>query len=286
MSVAPLIEVQELAQRLHDPRLVILDATVVMPAARHDGDYRAESGRDRWVRAHIPGARFADLLGELSDHTATFHFAMPTAQQLGRVLRQLGVDDGRWIVVYDVESGLWAARLWWMLRSVGIGARVLNGGFAAWRAAGLPVEAGSVEAGRGAGLTLSIDRDAWVDLARVAAVASGEQPGTLVCALTADGFHGRVPTRYARRGHIPGSVLQPARDLFDASGCYLDAVQLAERAAPPLRSASRPLILYCGGGISAAANALALTLIGERDIAIYDGSLEEWTADPSRPVEL
>jgi thiosulfate/3-mercaptopyruvate sulfurtransferase len=280
----PLVSVRDLAGHLGDPEVVVLDATVILPAPQFDGDYRASSGESRWLAAHIPGSRFADLLGPLSAHDAPYHFAVPDPESLAQTLRELGVEDGKQIVVYDSDSGLWAARLWWMLRSIGVRAAILDGGFARWRLEGRPVESGAVPSRRGAALTLRIDPDAWVGRERVAAILRGADTGTLICALSAEQFHGTVPTRYRRRGHIPGSRNFPARQLFGDDGAYLRPTDLALRAAPVLAGAARPLVLYCGGGISAAATALGLTLLGETAVSIYDGSLEEWAADPTLPL--
>jgi len=281
-----LIRPTELATRLQEPQLVILDATVLLASPRVDGDYRAESGRDRYQVAHIPGAIFADLLGDLSDHEARFHFAAPRPSTLTDALRSLGIADGKQIVVYDSESGLWAARLWWMLRSLGITARVLDGGLKRWRELGLPVDSSVADRHEPQGsLRTRANPSAWVGRAEVEAIMRREAPGTLVCALSPDVFSGIAPTRYARRGHIPGSLNIPARLLFDANGEYAPPQALAQ-AHEILRKAARPIVLYCGGGISAAANALALTLLGEREVRIYDGSLEEWAADPQLPLEL
>jgi thiosulfate/3-mercaptopyruvate sulfurtransferase len=280
----PLVSVRDLARRLRDPNLLILDATVILPPPRFDGDYRASSGEARWLAAHIPGARFADLLGNLSAHDAPYHFAVPDPRTLAEGFRSLGVDDGKQVVVYDADSGLWAARLWWMLRSLGIKAAILDGGFAQWRLEDQPIESGPVESTPGAELTVRVDPKAWVGRAQVEAVVRGQEAGTLICALSADLFNGTTPTRYRRRGHIPGSRNFPARQLFAGDGAYLRPADLALQAAPVLAGAARPLILYCGGGISAAATALALSLLGETDVSIYDGSLEEWAADPALPL--
>jgi thiosulfate/3-mercaptopyruvate sulfurtransferase len=280
----PLVSARDLASHLFDPRVLVLDATVILPSPRFDGDYRASSGEPRWLAAHIPGARFADLLGNLSDHDAPYHFAVPDPQTLKDALRSLGVEDGKQVVLYDTDSGLWAARLWWMLRWLGIEAAILDGGFKQWRLEELPIESGAVQSTSGADLTIRLDPTAWSSRVHVEAVVRGEEPGTLICALSPDLFSGTAPTRYRRRGHIPGSRNFPARELFESEGMYLRPADLAPRAAPALAGAARPLIIYCGGGISAAANALALTLLGETKVSIYDGSLEEWAADPALPL--
>jgi thiosulfate/3-mercaptopyruvate sulfurtransferase len=281
---SPLVSVHELAGRLRDPNILVLDATVSLPPPRFDGDYRASSGGSRYLATHIPGARFADLLGSLSSHDAPYHFAVPDPKSLAESFRSLGVDDSKQVVVYDSESGLWAARLWWMLRSLGIRVTVLDGGFTRWRLEGRPVESAVAELTTGETLTLQIDPTAWVSRAHVEAIVRGEESGTLVCALSRELFNGTAVTRYRRRGHIPGSRNFPARGLFAGDGTYLPRSELALHAGAVLSDAARPLILYCGGGISAAANALALTLLGEAQISIYDGSLEEWAQDPTLPL--
>ncbi|MGV9935097.1 sulfurtransferase [Streptomyces olivaceoviridis] len=106
-----------------------------------------------------------------------------------------------------------------------------------------------------------------------------------MCALPAGGFDGSAPTRYSRRGHIPGSRSLPGRDLLDSAGRVLPRPELAARADAVLHGVDAPVVPY-RGGISAAGTALALTLLGRDGIAVYDGSLEEWSKDPALPLEL
>jgi thiosulfate/3-mercaptopyruvate sulfurtransferase len=283
MMVNPiLIQAQELHGIINDPALLILDATVQLPAPRFDGDYQAGSGHDDWLQAHIPGAVHADIYASLSDPQATFSFALPGAQALAAGLAALGVSPQRRVVVYDRADGFWAARLWWMLRSLGLDAQVLDGGFKAWQRAGLPEQGGNVTA-QPVSWTSEFQDGFWIDRLGVQAVLEGERPGTLVCALSAGLFDGSAVTRYARRGHIPGSLNLPARELFDEHGFYLNT-DVLEAVLDPLLQSPEPLILYCGGGISAAAQALALTLLGRSNVLIYDGSLQEWAADPRLPM--
>jgi thiosulfate/3-mercaptopyruvate sulfurtransferase len=276
-----LVDTAWLQAHLNDPDVLILDATVELPAPRFDGDYRASSGYDGWLQAHIPGARHVDLLTELADTAATFSFAAPQPEVLISALTALGVSDEKRVVIYDRTDGFWAARLWWTLRGVGIEASVLDGGFNAWKRA---QKVGCAVCTTG---TITVTRRAhgapYVDRAHVENVMQGRAPGILICALGTALFDGTAPTRYARRGHIPGSHNVPARTLFDEHGRYLPKAALAEVLAPYLQD-DTPLILYCGGGISAAANALALTLLGRQHVTIYDGSLQEWAADARLPM--
>ncbi|WP_236201849.1 sulfurtransferase [Pseudomonas pseudonitroreducens] len=281
----PLVTAHWLAAALDDPRLCLLDASVELATAEFDGDYRVKSGYAGWLAWHIRGARHADLLTELADPQASFSFALPQAHAALDALQKLGIRDDSRIVIYDRSDGFWAARLWWMLRSLGIDAAVLDGGLRAWIAAGFTLEQGeSPAAQRGALSAPAQYRDGfWIDRQGVEKVVAGDAEGTLVCALSAALFDGSAVTRYARRGHIPGSANLPARSLFDDDGCYRRGAALSEALAA-LRQAEAPLLLYCGGGISAAALALALTLAGETRVAIYDGSLQEWAAEPSLPL--
>lgn len=280
----PLVTVDWLSARLDDPRLCLLDASVELAAPAFDGDYRVESGHAGWLAGHIRGARHADLLGDLADPQASFSFALPDPQRAQEALQKLGLHDDSLIVIYDRSDGFWAARLWWMLRSLGIDAAVLDGGLRAWSAAGLSLEQGeSVEAESGTLSSPEYREGLWIDRHDVEQVVAGKADGTLVCALSAALFDGSAVSRYARRGHIPGSRNLPARSLFDDDGRYLRGAAL-DKALAGLRQAEPPLLLYCGGGISAAALALALTLAGETRVAIYDGSLQEWAAEPSLPL--
>ncbi|GGU93491.1 hypothetical protein GCM10010260_30630 [Streptomyces filipinensis] len=174
-----------------------------------------------------------------------------------------------------------------------VAAAVLDGGLEAWQTAGRPLVGGddigddTDRAPAVPPLTPLPRPELWVGIEEVAAISRGDRPGTLVCALLADGFHGSAPTRYSRRGHIPGSRGLPGRDLLDFAGRELPGPDLAARADAVLHgTADSPVVLYCGGGISAAGTALALTLLGRDDIAVYDGSLQEWSKDPALPLEL
>ncbi|MHA6758213.1 sulfurtransferase [Streptacidiphilus sp. PAMC 29251] len=286
----PLVDHAWLDVHLGDPRLVVLDATALLPSPRHDGDYRVGSGRADWIQCHIPGSRHADLTADLSDHAAPFHFAAPAPQELAAALQGLGVGDGSSVVVYDRGGGIWASRLWWMLKALSVPAAVLDGGWDAWQAAGLRTESGEAGEVRAVEALLRPEpperwAELWADVDTVDAISRGDRPGTLVCALPTSAFDGSAPTRYSRRGHIPGSRSLPGRGLLDDTGRFLPPAALAAQVGAVLSTEDSPVVLYCGGGISATAVALALTLLGREDIVVYDGSLEEWSADPSRPLE-
>lgn len=285
-SIPPLIAPSELAARLDDPALAVFDVSVDLPSPRFDGDYRVLSGLDGWRKAHIPGTRHLDLVHDFSDDAAAFSFALPPLDALARRFAAAGIGPQATPVLYDRGDGFWAARLWWMLRSVGQPARVLDGGYRHWVAADLPCSDAETPPLPPSSFPPAVRPALWADRDRVHRIINGDEPGTLLCALSQSVFDGTAPTRYSRRGHIPGSLNLPARAVFDADGFYLPVPAQRAAWAPILASATRPLVLYCGGGISAASLALSLVLIGEEEGAIYDGSLQEWSADPTLPLSL
>jgi thiosulfate/3-mercaptopyruvate sulfurtransferase len=283
----PLVEVTWLAAQTDNPRIIALDATVDLPAPRFDGDYRVTSGSEGWLREHIPGSRHADLVNALAIKHPVCSFTCPPAEKLARSFEELGISDTSIVVAYDRADGLWAARLWWMLHSLGVNALVLDGGWRAWSEAGLPVAQGKAATFEPGVLHPHVHEKAWANQEDVLAVVEGRTKATLVCGLSEAVFSGESATRYARRGHIPGSMNLPARSLLDKkTGRYRSMDELTRLVQPLLTHSQQPLIFYCGGGISAAVDAVVLAMLGREDISIYDGSWQEWSADMRLPIEL
>lgn len=281
--MSDLISATELAALRASRDVVVVDASVELPSARFDGDHQVRSGRRLWRRARIPGSLHLDLVAELHDPTAGYHFAVPAAADLAGRLAARGIGPSTTVVAYDRGDMLWAARLWWTLRWIGVDVRVLDGGLPAWSSR-YPVSSGEPsESDPADSWVPERTLDVWADKAAVTAIATGTAPGTLVCGLSADAFAGRVPSRYRRRGHIPGSINVPARAHVGDDGLLLPVDALR---APYAAISSYPLVLYCGGGISASLNALALTVTGVNDIRVYDGSLEQWAADATAPLQI
>jgi len=291
---SPFISVSELADALGSDRPpVVFDASLELHAPKFDGDYRKDNGRPRWLAGHIPGSHHVDVATQFSDTTAKLNYTHPEPQQIADELARLGVSADSDVVIYDTTGTMWAARLWYLLRWIGVRARVLDGGFKAWEAAAQPVSAGEAAAAAPvAPWTATIARKAWVSQQELEErSASDSRP--LVCSLPAGNFAGTAPTRYSRRGHIPGSVNVSSRDLFKADGTLKSRVEviLAYDGAGVDTQAvgatgTDEVLLYCGGGISASAGALTLAAIGVKAVRIYDGSLEEWSANPALPLEV
>jgi len=288
---SPFISVGELADALSSSTPpAVLDASLVLHPATFDGDYRRDSGYPSWLAGHIPGSRHVDVATQFSDTTATLHYTHPEPQAIADELARLGIRKGTPVVIYDSTGTLWAARLWYLLRWIGVDARVLDGGFAAWEAAGERVETGEGVAPEPVpSWPADAVRRAWVSKNELASRAV-DDARPLVCGLPAGSFTGADPSRYSRRGRIPGSVNVSSRDLFTKDGHVKSRVELilAYDAAGVDVAENTPeeVLLYCGGGISAAANALTLAAIGTTAVRIYDGSLEEWSADETLPLEM
>lgn len=276
-----LVDATWLAGHIGATDLVVLDATV--PYGPHGPDGRL--GLARWREAHVPGSRHADLQGSLSDPASAFSFTFPPTEKLVPALRELGIHDGAAVVVYDDFLNMWATRLWWMLRAIGFtNVAVLDGGWKAWVRAGGPIASGAAHAVPPARPLSVRSRASFIGLDAVQAHVVGQrQSEALVCALPQEYFTG-VETIGGRGGHIPGSISIPAASLLDAEGRFLPKDELRARLSR-LDDASS-ITLYCGGGISATVVAFALGLIGREDVAVYDGSLEEWNADPARPLAV
>ncbi len=205
---ADLVTTEWLAAHLGDPRLVVVDASVL--GVETPAGFRWLSGLDDYLIAgHVPGAVFADLLEEFSDPDGPYSFTRPDPARLERVARELGIDDDVAVVVYDTSLGHWAARLWWLLTSAGVErVAVLDGGLGRWRADGRALETG-FESPRTAGtLTVSPNDALWAERDEVDAIVAGEADAALVCALSASDFRGETGRR-PRRGTSRAASASP-----------------------------------------------------------------------------
>lgn len=276
----PLVEPDWLAAHLDDPDLRIVDATVQIKMWPFP---RIRSGKREWKRAHIPGAAFADLR-KLSDPGKRTHtFTMPTADWFAAGMSRLGIGDGTRVVLYDGRQNMWAARLWWMLRVFGFDdAAVLNGGWTAWRQGNYPTC--SKPCSYPAGTFTARPRPGLV-VGKEEVLEAIEAPGTVIVSALGRRQHRGERNEYRRRGCIPGAKNVTAWEILDRkTQRYRSPEELRERFGS-IVDADR-VITYCGAGIAASSDALALHLLGHRNVAIYDGGLVEWCADRSLPLEV
>ncbi|UGQ47109.1 sulfurtransferase [Massilia endophytica] len=275
-----LIDAATLSQHLNDEGWIILDC-------RHDLMNPAY-GRDAFAAGHIAGAQFAnidhDLSGPKQGADGVFKGRHPLPDRAGFIdtLRRWGINDGTQVIAYDAHGGMYAARLWWLLRWVGHEAvAVLDGGLAAWEAQGLPLTAetrarpaGNI--GDKAPLTQTVTVE---DV--VANLSSGKR--TVVDARANDRFRGENETIDPVGGHIPGAKNRFFKDNLQADGRFKPAAQLKEEFAPLFASPAQA-IMQCGSGVTACHNLLALEIAGLSGAALYPGSWSEWCASPTRPV--
>jgi thiosulfate/3-mercaptopyruvate sulfurtransferase len=283
-SLPLLVSPERLHEVLGDPDLRVVDATVFLQLHPDGSEVTIESGRAAFEQGHLPGAVFGDLT-ELSDPERPAWFMLAAPERFAESMSRLGVGPGTHVVAYDGTDGIWAARLWWMLRAFGFDAvSVLDGGLTAWRASGLPLESGPVtveprrfEARPRPGLLVTRDE---------VEEAMRDGGACLVNALRAELFRGEIPILPGRAGHIPGSVSVPHGELVDPeTNRFLPVERLRERFATA-GALDRPrIVAYCGGGIAAAFDAFALALLGRDDVAVYDGSLVEW-ASAGLPLDV
>jgi thiosulfate/3-mercaptopyruvate sulfurtransferase len=280
---SPLFSAQWLADHLGADELVVVDASVVS-YTQPNGSPASLSGHEQYIaEGHVPGAVFADLIEEFSDPRGPHPFTRPDAARFAAAAGALGIGPDVTVVVYDTALGQWASRFWWLLRAFGHdAAAVLDGGLTAWRADDRPLQLSHVEPSPAVFATAERS-NAWADKAEVERVVAGEIDAALVCSIPPKEFTGELPSPRRRPGVIPGSRSLPAAHLVDrTTRTALPDAELRAHLAPIL-DAPR-IVTYCHGGIAAAAAALQLVRLGEAHVAVYHGSLAEWSADPDAPL--
>jgi thiosulfate/3-mercaptopyruvate sulfurtransferase len=273
-----LIEPAELVAVMEDPRCAILDCRFDLA--------QPDWGERVYAAGHIPHALYAHLDRDLAAavHAASGRHPLPSPAQWSRTLSHWGIDAGVQVVAYDQGNGAYAARLWGLMRWVGhTNVAVLNGGYAVWLAAGLPVStAFDVRAASHftphASALGTLDADA---IER----ALAQQEILLIDARAADRFAGENEKIDPVAGHIPGAKNQPFAGNLDAQGRFLSPSALRARwqAVLGARPASE-LVSMCGSGVTACHNLLALEIAGLPGARLYPGSWSEWIRDPGRPI--
>ncbi len=273
-----LIDAVDLMSNVHDPSWVVLDARFELAApARGEALYR---------EGHIPGARYVNLDTDLSGPKigTTGRHPLPDPASAAAAFGRLGIGDDTQVVVYDADTGAFAARVWWMLRWLGHSqAAVLDGGLASWT---------------GAGLALSDDEEQWTPARLTPRVDSGarvgvdevlphvQQPGhVLVDARAADRFRGQNETLDPVAGHIPGALNRFFQQNLTPEKTFKTPETLRAEWAAVLGGAdASKAVMYCGSGVTACHNLLALEHAGLPGARLFPGSWSEWCADRSRPV--
>lgn len=237
-------------------------------------------GRDDFARGHLPHAIYVDLDTELADHSQTDPTAgrhpLPSPDQFQETVRGWGITPETEVVVYDDNSGLGAARAWWLLRWAGLRARVLDGGIDAWVSAG-----GELELGQAAAVAPSSVVITAGSLPVIDADAAENWDGVLLDARAPERFRGETEPLDAVAGHIPGAKNAPATE-NTADGFILAEVDLRERFGD-LGALEESVAVYCGSGVTACHNAMVLATLGVGS-SLYSASWSGWSSDPDRGV--
>ncbi len=244
-------------------------------------------GLDRYRAGHLPGARFVSLDRDLAGPPGPGgRHPLPAAAPFQAAMRRAGVSDGRPVVVYDEDDSLAAARAWWLLRYFGHGGtRVLDGGYQAWLAASYPVE--EADPAEGAAGTFTA-RPGQLPVLDAAAAGRLAREGVLLDARAAERYRGETEPADPVAGHIPGAISAPTTANVTPGGRFRQPPELRARFAglglrPAPDGERAGTGVYCGSGVTAAHEVLALHLAG-LPAALYPGSWSEWITDPARPV--
>lgn len=265
-------------------KLVIIDC-------RHDL-MDAMAGAYAYAQGHIPNAKFANLdqhlSGEKTSADGIFlgRHPLPTNEHLLHTLRSFGINQDSQVVGYDAHGGMYAARLWWLLRSVGHQAvAVLDGGFAAWNAQGfaLSIDPDSMLEEQG-NIELRPSLTKQVDVQTVLKNIT-EAALTIVDARSPDRYRGENESIDPVGGHIPHAKNRFFKDNLQADGFFKSAEQLRQEWQAIIEH-PQAAVMQCGSGVTACHNLLALEIAGLSGAALYPGSWSQWCADPSRPVAI
>lgn len=277
-EMGTLVTAEWLSQHLDDPDIVVLDCTVhVVP--KEGGGFKQLSGRAEYESGHIPSAGFADLMGDLSDPDSPLNFAMPTPERFCAAMGALGVGDDTKVVLYDGLNSVWAARVWWMLRWVGFDhAALLDGGLAVWKAGERPLS--TEAANRKTKKLTPKPRPELIAYQDEVVAAVKDDAVTLIDAMPEPHYKGQM-VMYGRAGHIPGAINVSAMALIDETGRYRPHDELAAMYDGDKKAR---VITYCGAGVAASSVAFVLTRLGYTNVAVYMASLQEWAADPDKPL--
>jgi thiosulfate/3-mercaptopyruvate sulfurtransferase len=267
----PLTSAEWLREQITDADLRLIDFRWYL-----DG----RSGHDAYRSGHIPGAVFVDLEGEVTGRQADAgRHPLPDREAFERAMRQAGVDRGCRVVAYDDQGGFVAGRLWWLLRYFGHeDVAVLDGGLQAW---GAPLEPGEVRAEAGDFVALPPRTELKLDYE---AVRELDGSAVVIDARGPERFRGEVEPMDPQAGHIPGARSAPWAGNLDAHGLFRTPEELRERFRQLGVDAGDKVVAYCGSGVSACHNLLALEVAGLGGARLYPGSWSDWSRRDGAPV--
>ena len=245
----------------------------------------ADTGRGRaeWLAGHIPGARYAHLDDDLSSpvRADTGRHPLPETAAFAGYLSSIGWRPDRLLVAYDEGANAIAARLWWLMRYHGLPAALLDGGLAAWRAAGMSLETGEPAVEPSPVPALQVDVERIVTTPQLAEQLSSL---TVLDARTSERFTGAHEPLDTRAGHIPGALNRPFGHNLHLNGRFKNPDDLRDEFEILLEDYSEPVVHSCGSGVTACHNLFAMELAGLAGSRLYPGSWSEWIRDSARPI--
>ena len=272
-----LVSPSELAAHLDDPRWIVFDCRFDLADTG--------AGRRDYAQSHIAGARYLHLDDDLAGAKtgANGRHPLPDPQAFASKLAKLGLSAGMQAVAYDASGGFYAARLWWMLRWVGhTASAVLDGGWNAWLAAGLPVtpQLPAVAAGNFSGTAHPLSVDADFVLGRM-----GQAGNLVIDARSPDRFRGENETLDPVGGHIPGAANRFFKANLAPGGSFKPSAELRGEFTGLIGATAPASVVHqCGSGVTACHNLLAMEIAGLTGSKLYPGSWSEWCSDPQRPI--
>ena len=276
-----LISPQALADKLGNDNLRLFDVSFYLKP-NPKGGMIPTSGQEVYDKEHIPGAAFLNQYDQLTDKNSPVGFTRLPDDELIQAFADAGIGEDSDVVFYSTSMTMWSTRAWWLLNYCGHKkAAILDGGLKAWKAAGLELSTEPASYSATEWTTAALGQH-FVDKEDVVAAIDNASICT-VNALSPEVYAGTGDHHYGRRGHIPNSI-----------NVYYDTLLEDEKFRSPeeikqsLSDAGllddRPVIAYCGGGISATIDAFACLMSGKEDVAVYDGSMGEWVREASLPL--
>ncbi|WP_437525144.1 sulfurtransferase [Sorangium sp. So ce726] len=274
----PLVDVAWLAEHAGDPRVRVVDCRWYLGGRR---------GADEYARGHIPGAVHLDVDADLSSpaHGGPGRHPLPDAAAFARVLARIGVIPGSVVVGYDDAGGAIAARLWWLLRYFGHpGGRVLDGGLQAWTSAGHPLSTEAPSIAQAPTMDLAAGGAPVADKAAVDRLRR-DAAAVILDARARERYEGQTEPVDARPGHIPGARSAPfVENLSAPGGAFRERAELERRYRDLGALDAATVVCYCGSGVTACHDLLALTALGREDAILYEGSWSDWARDAALPA--
>ncbi len=262
----PLVDVEWLAARLDDPGVRIADTRWYLG--------EPERGRAAFAAAHIAGAVYVDLERDLSAATGPGRHPLPRPSDFAATLGRFGVGPSTMLVAYDDRGGAVAARLWWMARNVGVDARILDGGLTSWLAAGHPTTDLAIEYPAVEPIDVPGSWRATVDRFGVASSIGSTQ---IVDARSGQRYRGEEEPIDPVAGHIPTAINAPYEENLTDGDRFKTMSELGQRFSDLGLDPAREVVAYCGSGVTACHDILALELAGFRDVKLYPGSWSDWS---------